>query len=91
MRLNVERLKAQLNDARLIAPFDGQVLLVGITDGRAVTAYDPVVVVANIDALEVSGELDTEEMEELEEGMPVTCEPSGRPGSLFTGTIRRLP
>jgi multidrug efflux pump subunit AcrA (membrane-fusion protein) len=91
MRLNVERLKAQLDDARLVAPFDGQVLLVGVTDGRAVTAYDSVVVVANIDALEVSAELDAEEMEELEEGMPVTCEPSGRPGQQFTGSIRRLP
>jgi multidrug efflux pump subunit AcrA (membrane-fusion protein) len=91
MRLNVERLKAQLDDARLIAPFAGQVLLVGVVDGRAVMAYDPVVVVANIDALEVSVELDPEEMEELEEEMPVTCEPAGRPGRQFTGSIRRLP
>jgi multidrug efflux pump subunit AcrA (membrane-fusion protein) len=91
MRLNVERLKAQLNDARLIAPFDGQVLLVSTAEGRAVTAYKPVIIVANVDALEVSTELDVEEMEELQEGMEVVCEPVGRPGQEFSGYIRRLP
>jgi multidrug efflux pump subunit AcrA (membrane-fusion protein) len=91
MRLNVERLKAQLDDARLVAPFDGQVLLLSMVEGRAVTAYDPVMVVANLDALELSAELTAEEMQELEEGMEVTCEPIGRPGDAFTGYIRRLP
>ncbi|MBN1812275.1 MAG: biotin/lipoyl-binding protein [Anaerolineae bacterium] len=91
MRLNVERLKAQLDDARLIAPFDGQVLLVTTAEGRAVTAYKPVMVVANVDALEVSTQLDADEMEELQEGMEVICEPVGRPGQEFAGYIRRLP
>jgi multidrug resistance efflux pump len=91
MRLNVDRLQAQLDDASLVAPFDGQVLLVSIAEGRAVTAYKPVVVVANVDALEVSTKLDADEMEELQEGMEVICEPVGRPGQEFTGYIRRLP
>jgi multidrug resistance efflux pump len=91
MRLNVQRLQAQLDDARLVAPFDGQVLLVSTAEGRAVTAYKPVIVVANIDALEVSAVLDPTEMEELQEGMEVMCEPIGRPGQEFSGTIRRLP
>jgi multidrug resistance efflux pump len=91
MRLNVDRLQAQLNDARLVAPFDGQVLLVTTAEGRAVTAYKPVMVVANVDALEVSTQLDADEMEELQEGMEVTCEPVGRPGAEFAGYIRRLP
>jgi multidrug resistance efflux pump len=91
MRLNVERLKAQLADARLVAPFDGQVLLVATADGRAVTAYKPAIVVANIDALELSADLDAEEMEELQEGMAAICEPIGRPGQNFGGRIRRMP
>jgi multidrug resistance efflux pump len=91
MHLNVNRIEAQLDEARLIAPFDGQVLLVTTAEGRAVTAYNPVIVVANIDALEVSTQLDTEEMEELQEGMEVVCEPVGRPGAEFIGHIRRLP
>jgi multidrug efflux pump subunit AcrA (membrane-fusion protein) len=91
MRLNVDRLQAQLDDARLVAPFDGQVLLVSIAEGRAVTAYKPVMVVANVDALEVSTKLDAGEMEELQEGMEAICEPVGRPGQEFTGYIRRLP
>jgi multidrug efflux pump subunit AcrA (membrane-fusion protein) len=91
MRLNVDRLQAQLNDARLVAPFDGQVLLVSIAEGRAVTAYKPVMVVANVDALELSAKLDATDMEELQEGMEAICEPVGRPGQEFTGYIRRLP
>jgi multidrug efflux pump subunit AcrA (membrane-fusion protein) len=91
MRLNVERLKAQLNDARLIAPFDGQVLLVAAVAGREMAAYRPAVVVANVDALELSAELDVEAMQELQEGMPVTCERTGVPGEQFTGFIRRMP
>jgi multidrug efflux pump subunit AcrA (membrane-fusion protein) len=91
MRLNVDRLQAQLDDARLVAPFDGQVLLVSTAEGRAVTAYKPVMVVANVDALEVSTKLDADVMEELQEGMEAICEPVGRPGQEFTGYIRRLP
>jgi multidrug efflux pump subunit AcrA (membrane-fusion protein) len=91
MRLNVDRIQAQLDDARLVAPFDGQVLLVSTAEGRAVTAYKPVIVVANVDALELSAELDVEEMEELQEGMEAVCEPVGRPGQEFVGYIRRLP
>jgi multidrug resistance efflux pump len=91
MRLNVDRIQAQLDDARLVAPFDGQVLLVSTVEGRAVTAYKPVIVVANVDALELSAELDDQEMEELQEGMEAICEPVGRPGQEFVGYIRRLP
>ncbi|MFL7792637.1 MAG: biotin/lipoyl-binding protein, partial [Anaerolineae bacterium] len=91
LRLNVERLNAQLDEARLVAPFDGQVLLVKVVEGRAATAYQPAIVVANVDALELSAELDVAEMELLEEGMPVTCEPTRGPGQQFTGSIRRLP
>jgi multidrug efflux pump subunit AcrA (membrane-fusion protein) len=91
MRLNVERLKAQLSDAQLIAPFDGQVLLVSTVEGRAVTAYKPVIVVANVEALELSAELEAEEMEELQEGMEITGEQVSRPGEVFSGYIRRLP
>jgi multidrug efflux pump subunit AcrA (membrane-fusion protein) len=91
LRLHLSRLQAQLDEARLVAPFDGQVLLVTLVEGRAATAYKPAIVVANVDALELSADLDVEAMQVLQEGMEVTCEPTRRPGQQFTGFIRRLP
>jgi multidrug efflux pump subunit AcrA (membrane-fusion protein) len=91
LRLQVERLEAQLDEARLIAPFDGQVLLVTLVEGRAATAYQPAIVVADVNALELSAELDVTTMDLLEEGMPVTCEPTTGPSQQFDGSIRRLP
>lgn len=91
LRLQVNRLKAQLDEARLVAPFDGQVLLVALVEGRAATAYQPAIVVANVDALELSAELDVAAMEELQEGVPVMCEPTRGPGQQFAGYIRRMP
>jgi multidrug efflux pump subunit AcrA (membrane-fusion protein) len=91
LRLQVNRLRAQLDEARLVAPFDGQVLLVALAEGRAATAYQPAIVVANVDELELSAELEIEAMQVLQEGMPVMCEPTRGPGQQFSGFIRRLP
>lgn len=91
LRLHLSRLQAQLDEARLVAPFDGQVLLVTLVEGRAATAYKPAIVVANIDELELSAELDVEAMQVLQEGMAVICEPTRGPAQRFNGFIRRLP
>jgi RND family efflux transporter MFP subunit len=91
MRLTVERLKAQLSDARLTAPFDGQILLVRVTEGRMVEAYNPVMVVGDPSELEVSAELSGSQMQDLVEDMPVVCTLTSRPGEEIPGHIRRLP
>jgi len=91
IRLTVERLKAQLADARLIAPFDGQLLSISLTEGRWVDAYKPVAVLADPSQLEVSAELTSENLQELTEGMPVTVTLSGRPDEGIPGQIRLLP
>jgi len=91
MQVTVERLKAQLEDARLVAPFDGKLLSLSLTEGRAVDAHKPVLVVGDLSELEVSAALLGSEMNELEEGMPVTCMISDRPGEEIKGHIRRLP
>lgn len=89
--LNVQRLKDLVNDARLIAPFDGQVLSVNVSDGRAVDAYRPVIVIGELSEMEVSASLQGLQMEELEEGMVAIITMSDRPGEEITGAIRRLP
>jgi RND family efflux transporter MFP subunit len=91
MRLAVERLKAQLENARLIAPFDGQVLSVKLIEGRAVEAYQPVMVVADPSDLEVSADLQSDQLQDLKEGMPVTAALVSQPDEEIEGYIRRLP
>jgi len=91
VRLTVERLEAQLADARVVAPFDGIVLSLNLADGRAVEGYKPVAIVADVSALEISADLTDKQLRELTEDMPVTITAIGGPGDEITGHIRRLP
>lgn len=91
IKLNVQRLRDLLNDAQLKAPFDGQVLSLSITDGRAVEGYRPVMVIGELSELEVSASLQGSQMEDLQEGMPVAVTIASRPGEEIKGQIRRLP
>ena len=75
MRLNVDRLTAQLDDAQIVAPFDGVLLSVGLVEGRAVEAYRPVMVIADPSELEVSADLTDRQMRDLVEGMPAAASP----------------
>lgn len=91
IELNVQRLRDLVNDARLIAPFDGQVLGVNVSDGRAVEAYRPVIVIGELSEMEVSANLQGSQMEDLQEGMVAIITMSDRPGEEITSVIRRLP
>jgi multidrug efflux pump subunit AcrA (membrane-fusion protein) len=90
-RLNVQKLEASIADSQIKAPFDGQLLSVSLTPGQAVEAFQKVVSVADVTALEVSADLLSDQMTELVEGMPVKVVLVSRPGDILTGTIRQLP
>jgi multidrug efflux pump subunit AcrA (membrane-fusion protein) len=90
-RLALEKLNTEIDNARIIAPIDGQLLTVSLTVGRPVEPFTPVVVVADTSELEVSSDLTSTQLQELSEGMPVILKMVGRPGQTLTGTVRRLP
>jgi len=90
-QLEVDHLEAQVAEARLVAPFDGEVVSISAYPGRAAEAFKPVCIVADLRALEVSAELTGEQMRELTEGQAVTLVPVDYPGQELAGTIRRLP
>lgn len=90
-RLNVEKLQAAIADAQIIAPFDGQVMSLSLTEGRDITTFKPVAIVADLEELEVSANPLDSQLQELVEEMPVTISLSSRPGEEFPGFIRRLP
>jgi len=90
-RLNVERLEAAVADAQIIAPFDGKVTSISLTEGREVATFTPVAIVADPSQLEISSSPPDSQLQDLAEGMPVTISLSSRPGELFAGLVRRLP
>jgi RND family efflux transporter MFP subunit len=91
MELTVKRLEDQLSDARIIAPFDGQILSLSLAEGRLVEGYTPVAIIADPSELEVSADPTNDELADLTEGMPVTIELVSQPGEEVPGAIRRLP
>lgn len=90
-QLAVTNLNAEIAEAQIIAPFAGQLLSLSLTPGQAVEAFRPVATVADIDALEVTADLLSNQMEELAEEMMISVALVSRPGVELTGTIRQLP
>lgn len=90
-QLVVDRLEAQVADARLTAPFDGDVTMVGAYAGRTVTAYRPVINVAAPGALEISADLTSETMAQLSIGQACSVNIVNYPTEEFHGSVRRLP
>lgn len=89
--LAVNKLLAEIAEAQIIAPFDGQLLSIGLTPGQAVNAYAIVSTVADISDFEVSAELVSNQMDKLEESMVASIFMTSRPGVILTGAVRQLP
>jgi multidrug efflux pump subunit AcrA (membrane-fusion protein) len=90
-QLKVTDLRAQQEEKRLIAPFDGEVMVLLTVAGRSVEAYEPVVVLADPSSLEIRGEPAADLMHDLHEGQPVKVVPLNHPEYRLAGAIRQLP
>ncbi len=90
-KIGVADIEKTIADAQLTAPFDGVLSTLHLSDGRAVNAFKPYAVVADMSQLELSANLSTDVMQNLEVGMAVTAQLASRPGEVYTGTIRYLP
>ena len=89
--LELGDLQAQITDTLILAPFDGEIAAVSTAAGRAVTGFEPVIVLADPTELEATAELSADEMRKLSEGQPATVVPIEYPGQELPGTIRSLP
>jgi macrolide-specific efflux system membrane fusion protein len=89
--LDNQDLESSIADAQIFAPFDGKILSLGLSEGQLVEAFKPVAVIADLNELEVSADLDSRLLENMAEDMPVVVEPFSRPGETINGTVRRLP
>lgn len=90
-QLEIEDTERQIADARLIAPFDGQLLSVGVRPGDNASAFDTVIVLADPSQLEITAELASEELKEMSVGQEATIRLRERPEQDFAGSVRQLP
>ncbi len=90
-QIALDELKAQVEATQIVAPFDGTVLSVFLSESTAVEAYKEVIVVADLAELEISSDLGDKELAQLTEGMPVETWPVNSPGNVMDGVLRKLP
>ncbi|MCX7671020.1 MAG: HlyD family efflux transporter periplasmic adaptor subunit [Anaerolineae bacterium] len=90
-RLNVKKLEAALADAQIVAPFDGRVMSISGTEGRAATAFQPVMVLGDVSKLEIKANLSSTDVSNLAVGMPARLSLASKPGEEMAGSIVRLP
>jgi len=89
--LSVNDREAIIESAKIIAPFDGQIMTVSLSPGTVLNAFGSNIVIADVSDLEVVATLRRAEVEELTENMEAVVSPVNRPGESINGVIRQLP
>jgi multidrug efflux pump subunit AcrA (membrane-fusion protein) len=87
----LDKAQKKVEDGRIIAPQNGEVLALAISEGDNVTAFDSVVEIADPSQLEVAAELGAEQMKQLAEGQPAEINTLSRPDVIMPAIIRQMP
>ncbi|MFZ9856737.1 MAG: HlyD family efflux transporter periplasmic adaptor subunit [Roseiflexaceae bacterium] len=82
---------AEVAGGRIVATSAGVVASVAIYPGDSVSAFRPVIEIADPGQVEFAGQLSNDVMQLLSEGQPVEIRPVTRPDLLLSAVIRRLP
>jgi HlyD family secretion protein len=89
-QLALERAQAQLEEMQLITPLAGTVVRVEAGEGEIVSAYRPVVVIADLTSLQIIAEVDEIDVAEVAPDQEVTIRLDAYPGQTLPGTIVSL-
>jgi multidrug efflux pump subunit AcrA (membrane-fusion protein) len=87
----LDKAQKKVEDGRIVAPQNGQLLAISISEGDTVTAFDPLIEIADPSQLEVASELGAEQMKRLAEGQPVEINTLSRPDVVMPAIIRLMP
>ncbi len=87
----VDEITASIGQSELLAPMTGRLTYFSPDPGEQVFAFEPIAVVADITLLEVTDDMDADDLSELSEGMAVTIQRAAIPGNVYTGGIESLP
>lgn len=91
---NVRRLQKQIDQSRIVAPFDGNIyFILPVEDAQSVPvkAYDPVLRLVDPTSLIIEANVPDNDLELLAETMPVSLTLQYRPGVNLAGAIQQLP
>jgi HlyD family secretion protein len=89
-RLALKRAQAQLEEMRLVAPVAGTVLSVEVSEGEMVSAYRPVVVIADLTSLQIVAEVDEIDVAEVAPDQGVEIRLDAYPMHTLSGNIVSL-
>ena len=87
----VNEIKATIAKAELVAPMSGRLVNFSADPGQPIISYEPVGLVADLSAIEVTDEMNPEDLTELAEGMPLLIKRAALPGKVYSGAIASLP
>ncbi len=90
-RLDLQTVQKKVDQARLVAPFDGQILSLSLTPGSQVSAFHPVLSLADPSALEITVRPSSEDLAVLGIGQAATVERLSHTGQTDAGHIRLMP
>lgn len=90
-RLQISELENTVANAQIIAPFDGQILSLGLAPGSQATAFRSVITLADPSTLEIMVIPSPEEANEMGVGQAVTLRFTNHPGETWIGSIRSVP
>lgn len=87
----VDEINDTVAKAELLAPMSGRLVYFSPDPGEPVIAYEPIAVVADLSVLEITDEMDADDLSELAEAMPLTIQRASLPGNVYAGAIGSLP
>jgi multidrug efflux pump subunit AcrA (membrane-fusion protein) len=83
--------RKEVANGQIIAPQNGQVIAISMSEGDQVEEFDPVMEIADPTLLEVAADLSGENMRQLAEGQPAEVSLLSRPDVIMPAVIRRMP
>lgn len=89
-QLDLERARAALAQTRVTAPFTATVTEISVREGELVGGYTPLVMIADLDALEIAAEIDEIDVANVKVGQKVDVRLDAFPGERFAGILTRL-
>ena len=70
----VDEIRETISQSSMIAPMSGRLVYFAPDPGEPVLSFEPIAVVADLSVLEVTDEMDADDLTELAEGMPLTIQ-----------------
>jgi macrolide-specific efflux system membrane fusion protein len=90
-RLRASDFNAQVEDYQVIAPQDGEIIRLDVTQGQSVTALMPAVTIADTSRLLILMQPEQDVARNLVLGMPVTYDTKDAPDKIYDAKITAIP